>query len=250
MKKNLNPSSKLNWTPQHLFNQGVLPKFNHKEVWVKHPTLLVEASNNGRLRHLEDDDRTNRVDSYLSYQLKKNIIWSCWNAQLVPDNYTVIHLNGNINDERPENLGIVNYQDKEYVAAKRAVFQKAVEEMLIKEKFYIAKGFDMYVLWDILGVPKTYINAWELKSDWAKENKALKLEKPSKNRKKVYTVKPAKVRQGRPNNPYKGVCWNTRMEKWKCTFYHRGKKLHCGYFDDPAQGNEAYQEIWKQYRGD
>jgi hypothetical protein len=190
------------------------------------------------------------VDSYLSYQLKKNIIWSCWNAQSIPDNYTVIHLNGNANDERPENLTIVNYQDKEYVAAKRASFNKAIEHMLIKEKFYIAKGFDMYVLWDILGIPKTYINTWADRSDWARANKHLKVEKPLKTRKKTYTVKPAKTKVGKPNNPYKGVCWNERMEKWKCTFYHRGKKVHCGYFGDPAEANEAYQEIWKQYRQD
>ena len=252
MKKNSNYSwIKSPEVPRHLFEMPTLPLYNFKEKWVKHPTLLVEASNNGRLRQLSEDNSTNRVDSYLNYQTKKNIVWCCFNDfDKVPDKHVVVHINGNSYDDRPENLVLVSTYDKDYLDYKKKFFDNTVQEMLIKERYYVNKGFDMHILWEILDIPRTYVNAWKTRSEWALRNPQEETLKPKKKNKGTYKVKPADTPTGKPLNPYRGVCWNERLQKWKSSYYHLGNRLHVGYFTNPEEARDAYLAMRKQKRGD
>jgi hypothetical protein len=39
---------------------------------------------------------------------------------------------------------------------------------------------------------------------------------------------------------YRGVAWNKKTGRWRAIFKFRGKQVHVGYFDDPAEAHKAY----------
>lgn len=49
---------------------------------------------------------------------------------------------------------------------------------------------------------------------------------------------------------YKGVCWCPRRGKWRATIVKNGKRVHLGFFDDPAVAHEVYATELTSFYGE
>lgn len=49
---------------------------------------------------------------------------------------------------------------------------------------------------------------------------------------------------------YKGVCWCPRRGKWRATIVKNGKRVHLGFFDDPAAAHEVYATELTSFYGE
>jgi len=52
------------------------------------------------------------------------------------------------------------------------------------------------------------------------------------------------------SSDYKGVCWNTKQEKWRAQIQYQGEQFYIGTYHTEIEAARAYNEVAKKFYGD
>lgn len=131
------------------------PRYPREEIWYPHPINDLECNSVGLIRIRSTKSFMEKWDRNASFTTR--CAFECYNNCTLNSRLFITHKNFNPLDNTKENLVPLS-QDRKWKELRSLFINNTVQEMFIRER---AWKEDSLIYFQLLGIPKTYILAWE-----------------------------------------------------------------------------------------